>query len=243
MSNILTNMSDSSLPFYTPVPIRSPDAPPDPPVSINYVGLPPSPVVTSTPQSQRRKPNMVVIRSVQSPFTNINSTVNTSVLNSSQTKSYNGVPIRAPLITKRVPSLTGTPSLINTPIVNRPVTNISDGLPQTVITSQPQYTLGSVPFPNITSTTVTGSVSPKSNSTDISGRRQSYQRRKTKYRKNKNMTKKQKYESCVKRVKSKQSEGCKKLGYPVGGYDSKGNKCYNPWAVCKSTVYGKKKRN
>lgn len=44
-----------------------------------------------------------------------------------------------------------------------------------------------------------------------------------------------KFERCVKKVKSKQSLRCRKNKW-------KGKGCYNPWAVCHSSI-GKKRRS
>lgn len=39
------------------------------------------------------------------------------------------------------------------------------------------------------------------------------------------------YESCVMKVKAKQSSACAR-----SGYKAKGKKCYNPWAICTASV-------
>lgn len=56
------------------------------------------------------------------------------------------------------------------------------------------------------------------------------QRKGSSIKKYRSKSKAAKFEKCVQKVKAKQSKGCASRNYRDKG-------CYNPWAICNSTVY------
>ena len=239
-----------ALPFRTMQPARSISPPPIKPITARYVPVPESPITSfSVTATNVTKPvtNAPIIP--VSPFATSAIPTKTATIRPVTNAPIIPVsPFATPATTTAAVAATKkvTQPIATTPVI--PISPFATSATPTMVTRTATLKPTPVPIMNRkmpiikkVTTPFTAAVATKSVTGSVTksvGRTKAYN---TRNKKKDTRTVNEKFESCVKKVKAKQSPGCAAMGYPSYKTDAQGNKCYNPWAVCNASVRGQRK--